>query len=235
MTDYSLLHVYEENQPGLFITFRMYEGDHKITGGGAGWSSVQRPQKHPLTAWRGDTDQYCMEIPLIMDTFSTSGSTVERDCRQLERMYGALTSPASQPPLLILNANGALQNDVYHFPPLRWIIPEPPTWGEQTRRNGQRVRQIVTVKFMVYAAYDEFTRQKSQNTNKVASQVIVRAGDTYSSIAARYLKAYGGARWANYLAHFNGAKDGASHPLPGQTVKLPSSAQVKQWESSPRR
>lgn len=236
MTDYSILHVYTEQPNGLRFISRFYDGTINVTGGGAGWQAVQRPQRAPITAWRGPTDSYTMEIPLILDTLDQKHADVEGRCRTIEKMSGTLVSGFVQPPVLILDANGALQNDVYNFPPLRWVIPEPPVWGEQLRRrdDGKRVRQLVTIKFMLYTAYDSLSRSKSVKVSSGHSTT-ARAGDTYRKIAARELKHYGGIRWANRLAQLNGARDGASKPLKGQVILLPTVEQIKLWERTPRR
>jgi hypothetical protein len=235
---FNTLQVYTEfPDNGLYFIALFGEGTVKITGGGGGWQSVQRPQDNPITAWRGPTDSYCMEIPLIFNNFTNGKGDVEGACRTLEKMYGALETTSGQPPLLILNANGALPNDVYNFPPLRWVIPDPPDYGEAIRDEvtGKRLRQIVTVKFMHYVAYDEFTRSQSNNQHGTPNTTIVKGGETYNKIAARALKKYGGAKLGNRLAHLNGARDGAVKPKPGQTIKLPTAAQAKSWAHSPRR
>lgn len=237
-TDFSLLKVYTETpHEGLSVTFRFYTEPPDISGGGGGWQAVQRPQDSVVTSWRGPTDGYTMSLNLIMDTFtSKSGKDIESDCRTLEKMYGALVSPVVQPPLLILDANGALQNDVYNFPPLRWVISDPPTYADVLRVKGRRVRQVVTIKFLKYTAYDELTRSKDTsqgqalNTFKASSQV-----NTFKKAAAKYLKASGGARWANYLAQLNGVRDGTAFILPGRTYKLPTSQQIADWKKQPRR
>jgi hypothetical protein len=234
MTDYTFVRIYDEYTNGLVITARLYEGDINISGSGGGWTAVQRPQRDPLTAWRGGTDSYTMEIPLLFDTL-TSGGNVEGQCRTLEKMAGVLTSAFVQPPILIVNAHGALANDYVNFPALRWIIPEPPVWGEQLRgMDGKRVRQVVTVKLMHYTAYDKLSRDKT-HTAPSNRTVKAKTGDTYNKIAARELKAYGGIRWGNRLAQLNGSRDGAAKPLAGREVKLPTVAQIKLWERTPRR
>lgn len=237
-TNFAKLWVYTEDKSLQFQSL-VGEGTINITGGGGGWQSVTRPQNDPVTVWRGPTDAYTMEIPLILDVFDAAdhlGWDVEGRSRTLEQMCGALTSPVRQPPLLVLNANGGIPNDVYNFPPLRWVIPEPPVYGDQLRNeSGRRVQQMVTVKFMKYTAYDELTRSKSAQQAKPNNTTVARGGDTYNKIAARALKQYGGVRWGNRLAQFNGAKDGAAKPQPGQLVRLPTAQDIKQWQSSSRR
>lgn len=234
-TDYTLLHVYDETPGGLAFTARFYSGDINVTGGGGGWTAVARPQRHALTSWQGPTDAYTMELPLVFDATNKDKDDVETQCRIVERMAGILTGAFSEPPVLILDANGALENDVRNFPPLRWVIPDSPAWGERWRRttDGKRVRQCVTIKFMQYTAADVASRNNTPppSTHSITARFV----DTYNKIAARELKKYGGIRWGNRLAQLNGARDGASAVLPGRTVKLPTVAQIKQWESSPRR
>jgi hypothetical protein len=235
MTDYTLLHVYDETPGGLSFTARFYQGDVNVTGGGGGFISVPRPQRHPITIWHGSTDSYAMEIPLIFDATNKDTEDVEHQCRTVEQMAGVLGADFVQPPVLILDANGALENDVINRPSTRWVIPDPPVWGDRWRRNsdGKRVRQCVTIKFMHYVAADVVHRhsQPAPSTHSVYA----KANDTYSKIAARELKKYGGIRWGNRLAQLNGARDGAEFVLPGKRVKLPTVAQIKQWEGSPRR
>lgn len=237
-TDFTKLWVYTEDKKLKFDSL-VGEGTINITGGGAGWESVALPQDAPVSVWRGSQNVYTMEIPLVFDVYDADDSLnwdVEARCRTLEKMYGALTNPPRQPPLLILDANGAIPNDVYNFPPLRWVISEEPTWGEQLRNaNGRRTRQIVTVKFMKYSPYDDLSRRASVKDALPTDEIIAKANDTYSKIAARTLKQYGGHRWGNRLAHLNGAKDGAAKVLPGTIVKLPTAAQIKTWQHTARR
>lgn len=233
--DFSILQFYPEDASSN-ISLRAYFGEGTITttGGGAGWVAVPRPQKKVITVWRGPQDAYTHEIPLIFDTWSTTGQSIEDQMGDLEQVSGVDTFVNEQPPLLILNAGGALPHDVAHSPQLRWVIPEEPVWGEAIRIGSERVRQLVTVKFMAFNQADELSRTvPKQVTSKTT--YIAKKGDTYRRIAAKELKNDGGARWANRLAVLNGARDGASSPKVGQTVKIPTPAEVKTWGQKPRR
>lgn len=241
-TDFSLLKVYSEfPQDGLNVTFRFYQDPPNISGGGGGWEAVARPLDTVTTSWRGPTDGYTMELSLILDCFTAGKGDpkqdIEDDCRTLEKMYGALTSPVVQPPLLVLDANGALQNDVYNFPPLRWVISEPPTYGDVLRNaHGRRTRQVVTVKFMKYTSYDELTRSKDASQNAPRNTFTASATvNTFKKAAAKFLKQVGGAKWATRLANLNGQRDPTKTLLPGRIYKLPTGAQIKQWEKTSRR
>lgn len=235
--DHSILRVYPENaRSNILLSAHFGEGTINTTGGGAGWVSVPRPQRKTITVWRGPQAGYQHEIPLVFDTWGTTLDPIEQDVGWLEQVSGVDMFGTEQPPLLILNAGGALPHDVFHSPQLRWIIPEEPVWGEAIRRRdtGERVRQLVTVKFMVFTAADELSRSTPRQVN-TKSVYIAKQGDTYTKIAARELKNEGGGKWGNRLAQLNGARDGAASPGVGQSVKLPTSAQVKTWSQTPRR
>jgi hypothetical protein len=235
--DHSILRVYpEQARSNILLSAHFGEGTINTTGGGGGIVSVPRPQKKPVTVWRGPQANYQHEIPLIFDTWGTTVKPIEQELAWLEQVAGVDMFTSQQPPLLILNAGGALPHDVFHSPQLRWVIPEEPVWGEAIRRRdtGERVRQLVTVKFMVWNAADILSRNPTRQTN-TKSVYVAKQGDTYTKIAARELKNEGGAKWGNRLAQLNGARDGAASPGVGQSVKLPTSAEVKRWSQTPRR
>jgi len=235
--DHSLLQIYTEDpRSDIVLLARFGDGTITTTGGGGGWVAVPRPQKKTITVWRGPQDGYQHEIPLVFDTWGNTVKPIEQEMGFLEEASGVDMFNNTQPPTLILNAGGALPHDVIHSPQLRWIIPEEPVWGEAIRRRdtGDRVRQLVTVKFMVFTAADELTRSTPPHVSS-KTLYIAKKGDTYTKIAARLLKNEGGARWGNRLAQLNGARDGASSPKVGQSVKIPTSEQVKQWKQTPRR
>lgn len=242
--DYSLLHVYTEIGSGssaMQITFRFYEDPPNISGGGGGFQAVQRPLNSTIVAWRGPTDSYTMELNLIMDCFtaSTSGGNlpdIENDCRTLEKMAGVLVSPVVQPPLLILDANGALQNDAYNKPSLRWVISDPPTYADVDRNsNGRRIRQVTTVKFMHYSAYDELTRSKDVSQSDHPGEFkVTGAIDTFKKAAAKY-PPMKNARWGSRLAQLNNKTDPTVKLEVGRFYKLPTQAQFKIWQKTARR
>jgi hypothetical protein len=247
-TDYSLLKVYTDSSSGyadnrsggLSVTFRFYQNPPNISGGGGGWQSVQRPQDAAFSAWRGPSEVYTMELNLIMDTFTAGNhdrkQDIESDCRTLELMYGALTSPVAQPPLLILDANGALQNDVYNFPPLRWVIADPPVYADVLRNSaGRRVRQVVTIKFMKYTPYDELTRRLGGSQSDHSNQFLATARINTFRKAAAHFPPMHSARWGSRLALLNGKHDATAKLLPGRWYRLPTRAQFNEWQKTPRR
>lgn len=247
-TDYSLLHVYTQagGASGESITFRFYQQPPSITGGGGGWQAVQRLQDAAITAWRGPSDAYTMELELIMDVFSSippdghRGSwepDVEADCRTLEKFCGTFVHPVTQPPLLVLDANGALQNDYYHHPSAVWVIPDQPTYGEVYRNSkGRRTRQVVTVKFMHYLPYDELTRSKNLSSQNDHAHMFKTGGkiDTFRAAAAHY-PPMRNAKWGLRLARLNDKKDPTAKLLPGRWYKLPTQAQFNEWKKTARR
>jgi hypothetical protein len=235
MTDYSLLKVYTE-LPGLSLTARFYQDPPDVEGGAGGYEAVPRPQSNAVTAWRGFSDGFTMSLNLILDSYAARPPRdIENDCGVLDKMAGALGR--TQPPLLILDAGGALQHDVVNRPAARWVISDPPAYADVLRNaDGRRVRQVVTVKFMLYIAYDGLSR--TVDVSRIAPKntfIVTSSIPTFKAAAAKYLKSYGGAKWGNRLAQLNGLRDGTATLPPGQRFKLPTPAQVKAWEKTPRR
>ncbi len=234
MHGYQTLSIYPLDAD-INIRLNAWFGDGTIntTGGGAGWVAVPRPQNKVITAWRGPQDGFQHEIPLIFDAWQ-SGQSLETQMGNLEQLAGVDMFELTRPPLLIIDANGALPHDYVHSPQLNWIIPEEPVWGESIRVKGERVRQLVTVKFMAYTQVDDLSRSTPR---KVSTKYVYTAkqGDTYKSIAARKLKSDGGARWANRLAQLNGHRDGSAQVGAGQQVKLPTPDELRKWKQTTRR
>lgn len=240
--DLSLLTVSDE-QGSLQFTCRFYEDPPQQNGGGGGWVPVQRPQNSAFTAWQGPTDGFHLVLNLVMDQWtSTKGADVEHACRTLDKMYGSVTNPMTRPPALILDAKGALQYDVTNYPRGRWVIGADPQFGStagDVLRNdkGQRVRQVVTVDFMLFVPYDETSRTATNSQSTPAGTFIASAQiNTFKKAAAKYLKSYGGATLGNRLAQFNNKRDGTAPLQPGTgPYRLPSGATAKSWSNTPRR
>lgn len=235
LPDFSWIEVYSEiPSDNLIFRARLGEEPIKQSGGGAGWNSVQRPQKRPLVVRRGPTTAFTLTIPIVFDGY-TEVRSVESDIRALEKMAGINVDGDPEPPLLVINGNGAIPWDVFAYPQGRWVVDDTQLdWGEALRHatRGFRMRQLVTVPFMLYTADDQLSRSKQVAS---ARYTTARAGDTFAKVAARDLKQYGGARLGNRLAQFNGKRDGAQKLEPGQLVKLPTAAQVQDWLRKPRR
>lgn len=226
----------EDSSLRLYLRARFGEQTIVPTGGGAGWKSVPRPQRRPLTVWEGPPEALSMPLDLIFDGLldDSEGRSIESDMAVLDRMAGVNQPGDPQPPLLILDAGGALPHDYTRNPSGVWVIQPEPVLGEAIRRgsDGDRVRQQATVTFMLYTADERLNRAKKPTPSRT---VRARAGDTYEKIAARELGQYGGRRLGNRLAQFNGARDGAQQLQVGQLVKLPSIEEVKTWATTPRR
>lgn len=233
LPDYSWFEIYTVSpDDGLYIRAQFDEGTIERSGGGGGWKSVMRPQRRPLTAYVGPDTSFTYRIPLVFDGYRRGNSMLPQ-LRDLEKMAGVMVPGDPKPPLLIINANGALEHDVFHEPGNRWVIPEMPTYGDQLLNDeGHIVQMHIKVPLMLHTADDRLSRAKQVAR---AKYVTARSGDTYNKIAARALKAYGGQRWGNRLAHLNGARDGASRPHVGQLVRIPTAAQVESWRRTPRR
>ena len=235
MTDFSLLSIYTE-LPGLSLTARFYTDPPAPKGGSGGFTAVPRPLDSAVTAWTGFQDGYTMPLNIVLDSYTARPARdIERDVTTLEKMAGTLGR--SEPPLLILNAGGALQHDVVNRPKARWVIASDPDWGDVLRNeHGRRVRQVVTVPFMLYVPYDALSRTKSTNDHAPRNTFLATGTvDTFKKAAAKYLNSYGGAKWANRLAQLNYARDGAAKLEIGRRYMLPTPAQIKSWEKTPRR
>lgn len=248
-TDYSLLHVYTQRggPKGDSITFRFYQDPPNISGGGGGFQAVQRLQNAAIVAWRGPSDAYTMELNLIMDAYASlppkgrargwQAPDIEADCRTLDKFSGTFVHPVTQPPLLVLDANGALQNDYYHMPSALWVIPEQPTFSDVLRNSkGMRTRQVVTVKFMHYLGYDELTRNKNisaQNDHSHQFETTPKV-NTFKKAAAHYAPMRN-AKWGMRLAQLNGKRDPTAKLMPGRWYKLPTQAQFNDWQKTSRR
>lgn len=245
MTDYSILHVYtEDNSLGFFARF--YENPPEQKGGGGGWKSVPRPQDEAFTAWQGGQEGFQVSLQLLLDQYASNNKDVEHACRTLDKMAGTLVKPSNvQPPLVIIDAAGALQYDVVNYPQGRWVVSDSsgatPTYsttaGDVLRIDGRRVRQVVTVPFMLYVPYDEATRAAVSSQSAPAGTFTVTSSiNTFKKAAAFYLKSYGGASLGNRLAQLNGKRDGTAILSPGSgPYRLPSPATAKQWSAQPRR
>jgi hypothetical protein len=201
-------------------------------GGGGVWETVKRPYLPPLTVWRGPTDAYQHTIPALLDGWH-DGNDVEQAVEEIEKMCGLeLGVVPDEPPLLVLNGYGAIPHDVTSDPHLRWVIPQPPEWGEPTRdeRTGKLVRQAFTITFMVWNTDLTLVRQ----THKAAKHrhISAKAGDTFESIAAHRLKH---PNWGTRLANLNNHQNAREHLHQSQQILLPTSDEERQWERSRRR
>lgn len=228
MTDYSFFEFYpDEPSPRWNIRCRFGEGQIQTTGGMGVWETVKRPYLPPLTVWRGPAEPYTHKIPAILDGWSDSNG-VAQAVGEIESMAGlTLGEVPEEPPPLILNGYGTIEHDVVHNPKLRWVIAEPPEWGERVRTaSGLLVRQAFTITFSIRTVDTQLERVKG----KPAKQRIgppAKNNETFEQYAHRVLHH---AQWGLRLARLNGRQHANEHLHTGQTPLLPSKKQEEEWK-----
>lgn len=123
-----------------------------ITGGAGGWVMKPRARRHSFTVWDG-VDPIQLDIPILFDNWADGrGKNLEADILELEYMAGIIGG--GQPPFVLFNSGGVVPHD-YHGDPFRdWVI-EDLTWGDAERnKEGNRLRQAVTIKLRQYLEDD---------------------------------------------------------------------------------
>lgn len=208
------------------VRVRYGPGQIETKGGGGTWETIKRPYLPPLTVWRGSSDPYSHKIPAVIDGFID-----ENDCgptvRTIELMSGAFNGNR-EPPRLVLDGYGAIEHDATLDPTRQWIIPEPPEWGEKTRRgDGLLIRQAFTITFAIYTSDEELRRPAVPQISSVTTHA--KRGDTFETVAARSLHH---AHWGGRLAKFNEKTSATQRLAAGQLVYLPDEQQRREWARS---
>lgn len=132
--------------PPISITARLGADRPNVDQGyGGGWSEVTRPRRTTLSIWNG-SPALRMSLPIQLDKWRTQAS-VEREIAQLIRL--ALPSAADgQPARVRITAKGAAVPGQGRV----WVI-DGLAWGDAAmNRNGNRVRQAVTLSLLEYIA-----------------------------------------------------------------------------------
>lgn len=134
----------------------------RVTGGYGGWEIVDRPRRVGITQWMG-REPLQMDINMVLDGYIGS-DTVEFDITKLERM--ALPHGNRHPPTIDLRGSAVPYADA----DLPWLINRL-EWGDAIRlKNGDRVRQFVTIGFLVYVAADRLQLKAAQLTRQTAGR-----------------------------------------------------------------
>jgi hypothetical protein len=114
----------------------------KPAGGGPKISRVERPKKKELTEWTGRAALQII-VTFFLDSFSDrQGADIERNIRQLEKMWGQEAGdPEPEPVIIIGDPPGCIPNDYHDAKHLRWWI-EDINEDDGTLRNkeGNRIR-----------------------------------------------------------------------------------------------
>jgi hypothetical protein len=147
--------------------------------------------------------------------------------REIELMAGVFNESA-EPPTLVLDGYGAIEHDATEDPTLKWVIVEPPEWGEKIRsEDGTLLRQAFTITFALYTTDQELRRPGIPPLS--SESVHAKLGDTFETIAARCLHH---AHWGGLLAKFNERTSAAARLSAGQLVFLPNQKQRSEWARS---
>ena len=214
------------------LSFKAYfdETTVKVTDGYGGWEKVTRPRRRSLTVWQG-RNGLALQFGFILDNYADgSGLAVERAARALSRM-GGVGLGDDEPPLLTLDANGAIPHDVKDDPHLSWVLDDI-DWGDSLLNpEGHRVRIQGTLTLSQFIEDQHLSRlssvQKRRKRKKAAKgkhkkgskvkRYKVKRGDTLRKIAAKLL---GDAdRWRE-IAKLNNIRDPKSLKV-GDTLRIP--------------
>lgn len=129
--------------PPLQVTVRLSDERPTIDSGYGGWDEIARPRRSPITTYKGSPGLH-LTLPLLLDGWA-QGRSVEREIAVLERM-GQRTASDGEPPRLRVIARGA----AIPHQERRWVINEI-AWGDALmNRDGNRVRQQVTLSLIEY-------------------------------------------------------------------------------------
>lgn len=225
-----------------------YGGWIDTKGGGGIWDEVKRPYLPAITAWRGPDEAYKHKIPLMLDAFTSPDGDAPEDieelCQRIDHMAGTYPGAPKldEPPLLCLDGHGALPYDYTYDSSIRWVIKEPPEWGEAIRvhnhhdpaKNGRRVRQFVTVTFMVHTSSDDIRRQNHSSSRLHRKVTHAHSGDNYETVARRVWHGKHN-DWGTRLARLNGHNNARFKLLAGQVVQLPTPDEERAWKHGRRR
>jgi hypothetical protein len=216
----------------LQIVCRLGPEGAQVTAGG-GYQLIPRQGRRPLVHWSG-SEAPTMTLDLMIDRLM-AGKSVEDDVRVVEQMAGALVAGDTEPPPLIV-AGAAVPHSVEKSSSARWVIAEPPDWGERRHRyDGQRIRQQVTLTLYLLTEGEQLKQADAPDAPPDYRVVQSKADDTFASVAARELKNKKlGTKLAQLNRDFHSAFKHATATTRtgGLTVRLPTSATKKLWEQA---
>lgn len=193
---------------GKSVTIRRGDGAPKMTAGGGGWETVDRPRRTGFTQWSGG-DPYQMDIPVLFDGWA-NGRSQEAAISMLNQMKmspGPWLPPPTVTIIGLVPVKGAT-----------WVIQNI-EWGDDViwqadGESGYRLRQDAVVQLLQFVAEDRLTIRKQSPPIKLH---IVRKGDTLANISKRE---YGTTKYVAMLKKANNIRD-PNHLKLKSTVKLP--------------
>ena len=156
---------------------KMLRGDAapKMTGGGGGWTTVDRPRRISLTQWTG-REPYRMDVPILFDGWRENRS-VEEDISRLNKMQ--MGHDYDPPPTL--HVDGALP-----IKGAKWVIEsiewgDDVIWSHSSRGKYFRLRQDAVVHLM---QFQETTTIHITVVKFIPNYYeVMRDGETLKSIA----------------------------------------------------
>lgn len=226
------------------------DGPPTVTGGWAKWATIDRPQRVGLTVLQG-YDPMSMTVPILFDSVTTGGDSLEDDIATLEwmagrgRLYdGSPFSPAfGENPLVTITTTDPAGNSTplvpesYQGDAINWLVTDIAHGDAYRDRHGQRVRQATTVTLTQFVGNpfstgnDSPTKREQARkglAGKTVTFSVTKAVDTFRKIAAHYgnpadARAIQKANKANKDRRIRSVRS-VDHPLPLQAkVLVPAS------------
>jgi len=205
---------------GIAITVKRGTSPPQITGGGARYTTIQRPRRNGQIQWDGD-DPYTMDLPILFDGWAeeiASKRNVERDIQQVNNM---MHSPGAWVAPVTIKITGAT--------PVKggtWVITgidygDMVIWDTDKHGRGFRYRQDATLHLL------QFLPETVLLLNAKAGTTIphvVKTGETLQSIAKRAKTTPAAIKKANNIRDPKSIKAGQRLLVP-----VPSLKDVFEW------
>jgi len=130
--------------PPIVLFTRLSDQRPNIDQGYGGWTEVARPRRPTLSVWIG-SPALRMSLPLLFDRWR-EGDSIEGQLADLETL-AAPSAADGAPPRIRLSAQGG----IVPRQEKTWVIDNL-TWGDGalTNRDGDRIRQQVTLSLLEY-------------------------------------------------------------------------------------
>jgi hypothetical protein len=147
----------------------------RMTAGAGGWDVTARPRQVGMTTWNG-VEPFQVELSLMFDGYAAGRSQEPA----LRRLLVVARGDESTPP-------GILTIDGLPLPADEWVI-EGLSFGDAIlRRDGSRVRQLVTLTLREHVdpSYLQLRRGALQGTKGKTRVITAHKDDTAARIARR--------------------------------------------------
>lgn len=185
-----------------------------ITGGGARWTTVERPRRVSIVQWDGD-DPYTMDVSIMIDGW-TSGTNVEDTIAQVNQLHQS-SGDLSPPPYVTITGAVPVKGATWVITGIDWGTST--IWGADSKNGkGYRLRQDAVIHFLQWVPETVLQRNPVGATRPYR----VPAGATLASIATKF-----GVTVASIL-QASGIRDPKS-VKPGDTIKIPPKVSSQQY------